>query len=135
THPIRAGMAVALLLCGAGSALEAQTLAPATPRANNGLFGPTQVGDQSLDLTISALEAYDDHLVQAGEGSLSSGTAQAGLYGRVAANVAYAKTFSRGELALAEGSSMSYYPTFDALTAFQHSMSARGGLRIGRAHL
>ena len=79
-----------------------QTLAPPAERPPQGLFSRAAGGNQKLDVSVSALGAYDDNILD-GEhgGEADPRTQKSGSYEALQTNLRYAKRFRHVALGLA----------------------------------
>src|SRR5262245_14407647 len=112
---------------------SAQTLTAPTPRPGHGMFDRAGTGDQTLDVTIQTLGAYDDDLTAVGTTATPNPTTQqGGPYSMVSTNVAYSKRLNRGTFGLSEGSAFRYYPSLDATYTAQHAGAMGLALDFGQ---
>ena len=118
-----------LLLCAA-SAAQAQTSGAARP--SRGLFGGAAAADQSVNLTISLVEAFDDNL-QADVTSVSPTNVKAsGFYTGLAPTLDFASRGQRVRLNATMGSNLRYYREGNRLVSVGHSAAAGLSARIAR---
>lgn len=117
----------------AGTAAEAQVLAAPAQRPSQGLFGRGTRGDQTLDLTVSAVGGYDDNLLSTESiGLVNSPPEKSGLYEGLTGRLAYMKTFRDSAFGAAARSSLHYYPSLNEIVGQQHTATA--GLLVQRQH-
>jgi hypothetical protein len=118
------------------ASLEAQTLTPVPQRPAAGARDDAAAGNQTLDVSLLALGAYDDDLFAGDSGTLTQpGAPQGGTYEDLSVDVMYSHRFQRGEFAVSEASALRYYNAGTDLTSTQHAFTVGGGLHFHRTQL
>ena len=123
------GALTALALVSAGAPSSGQTLAAPAQRPGQGLFDRSHRGTQSLDVSVSVSDAYDDDALADGE--TGGGPRQSGSFGSAATSVAYSKKLRYAQIVASEGSAVRYYPSLTDLVAVQHDAKAGIAFQAG----
>jgi hypothetical protein len=124
-------VAVVTALCGVAAQAAGQTLALTEPRRTPGLFSREPARDQSLDLNVLVLGAYDDNLITESGAPSDPRIQKSGSYNGLLTNAGYTKRSRHAELGISGRSALRYYPALHDVVSAQHAMSAGLSVHAG----